>query len=79
MMPPGTVLCQVKWCIKKEGVALTSQSVSRLRRTGRTVDEHAILRRQLDILRRYVADESVDLVYLDPRLTAMPDYNVLFA
>lgn len=32
----------------------------------------------LDILRRYVADESVDLVYLDPPFKSMQDYNVLF-
>ncbi len=33
----------------------------------------------LDILRRYVADESVDLVYLDPPFKSNQDYNVLFA
>lgn len=33
----------------------------------------------LDILRRYVADESVDLVYLDPPFNSNADYNVLFA
>ena len=33
----------------------------------------------LDILRRYVADESVDLVYLDPPFKSDQDYNVLFA
>lgn len=32
----------------------------------------------LDILRRYVADESVDLVYLDPPFNSNADYNVLF-
>lgn len=32
----------------------------------------------LDILRRYVADESVDLVYLDPPFNSNQDYNVLF-
>ena len=32
----------------------------------------------LDILRRYVADESVDLVYLDPPFKSEQDYNVLF-
>jgi DNA modification methylase len=32
----------------------------------------------LDILRRYVADESVDLVYLDPPFNSQQDYNVLF-
>lgn len=33
----------------------------------------------LDVLRRYVADASVDLVYLDPPFNSRQDYNVLFA
>jgi DNA modification methylase len=33
----------------------------------------------LDILRLYVDDESVDLVYLDPPFNSQADYNVLFA
>ena len=33
----------------------------------------------LDVLRRHVADESVDLVYLDPPFNSNQDYNVLFA
>jgi len=33
----------------------------------------------LDILRRYVQDESVDLIYLDPPFKSNQDYNVLFA
>lgn len=33
----------------------------------------------LEILRRYVADESVDLVYLDPPFNSNATYNVLFA
>ncbi|MEW5725241.1 MAG: DNA methyltransferase, partial [Thermodesulfobacteriota bacterium] len=33
----------------------------------------------LSILREYVADESVDLVYLDPPFKSDQDYNVLFA
>lgn len=32
----------------------------------------------LDILQRYIADESVDLVYLDPPFNSAQDYNVLF-
>lgn len=32
----------------------------------------------LDMLRRYVKDESVDLVYLDPPFKSNQDYNVLF-
>ncbi len=33
----------------------------------------------LDILRRYIKDETVDLVYLDPPFNSSRDYNVLFA
>ena len=33
----------------------------------------------LDVLRRYVREESVDLVYLDPPFNSRQDYNVLFA
>jgi DNA modification methylase len=32
----------------------------------------------LDILRRYIKDESVDLVYLDPPFKSNQNYNVLF-
>jgi len=32
----------------------------------------------LDILRRYVPDESVDLVYLDPPFNSQRSYNVIF-
>ena len=33
----------------------------------------------LDILRRYIKDESVDLIYLDPPFNSKATYNVLFA
>jgi DNA modification methylase len=33
----------------------------------------------LDVLRQYVADKSIDLVYLDPPFKSNQDYNVLFA
>ena len=32
-----------------------------------------------DVLKRYVKDETVDLVYLDPPFNSRQDYNVLFA
>jgi site-specific DNA-methyltransferase (adenine-specific) len=32
-----------------------------------------------EVLQRYVRDESVDLVYLDPPFNSRQDYNVLFA
>lgn len=32
----------------------------------------------LDVLRRHVDDESVDLIYLDPPFKSNADYNILF-
>lgn len=32
----------------------------------------------LDILRRYIPDESIDLIYLDPPVNSSRSYNVLF-
>lgn len=32
----------------------------------------------LDILKRYMKDESVDLIYLDPPFKGDQNYNVLF-
>src|SRR5690349_3827028 len=32
----------------------------------------------LDVLRRHIKDETVDLVYLDPPFNSQQDYNVLF-
>ena len=32
----------------------------------------------LDILRKHIADESVDLIYLDPPFNSNADYNILF-
>ena len=33
----------------------------------------------LDVLRRYIGDGSVDLIYLDPPFKSDQNYNVLFA
>jgi DNA modification methylase len=33
----------------------------------------------LDVLRHYIPDQSVDLIYLDPPFNSRQDYNVLFA
>jgi 16S rRNA G966 N2-methylase RsmD len=33
----------------------------------------------LDVLRRHIKDETVDLIYLDPPFNSNQDYNVLFA
>lgn len=33
----------------------------------------------LDVLRRHIADETVDLVYLDPPFNSSTNYNILFA
>ena len=32
----------------------------------------------LDILGRYIKDESIDLIYLDPPFKSNQDYNILF-
>ncbi len=32
----------------------------------------------LDILRKHIADESIDLIYLDPPFNSKRDYNLLF-
>ena len=32
----------------------------------------------LDILRRYLKDESIDLVYLDPPFNSVQNYNAFF-
>lgn len=32
----------------------------------------------LDILQRYIKDESIDLIYLDPPFKSNQNYNVLF-
>lgn len=32
-----------------------------------------------EVLRRYIKDETVDLIYLDPPFKSNQDYNVLFA
>ena len=48
------------------------------RSTQSTHAKHPVLRRQPRVLRRYVADESVDLVYLDPPFNSNASYNVLF-
>ncbi len=33
----------------------------------------------LDILRRHIKDETIDLIYLDPPFNSNQNYNVLFA
>jgi site-specific DNA-methyltransferase (adenine-specific) len=33
----------------------------------------------LTVLREHIADESIDLIYLDPPFNGRQDYNVLFA
>jgi site-specific DNA-methyltransferase (adenine-specific) len=32
----------------------------------------------LEILRKYIPDNSVDLIYLDPPFNSKRDYNILF-
>jgi site-specific DNA-methyltransferase (adenine-specific) len=39
---------------------------------------HLFYSDNLDILRAHIADESVDLIYLDPPFNSVANYNVLF-
>lgn len=32
----------------------------------------------LDILRKYIPDNSIDLIYLDPPFSSKKDYNIIF-
>jgi len=32
----------------------------------------------LEVLRKYIANESVDLIYLDPPFNSQADYNILY-
>jgi len=45
---------------------------------SRLIEKTLYYRDNLDILRRYIPDESIDLVYLDPPFKSNQDYNVLF-
>lgn len=58
-------------CVTVEGRAREGQRVM--------ADNYLYYGDNLDILRRYVRDESVDLVYLDPPFNSNQTYNVLFA
>ena len=44
-----------------------------------TVKNHLYYGDNFEVLQRYVKDETVDLVYLDPPFNSRQDYNVLFA
>jgi site-specific DNA-methyltransferase (adenine-specific) len=48
------------------------------RLAGRLVAELVASGDNLDILRRYLPDAAVDLVYLDPSFNSNRDYNVIF-
>src|SRR5208337_5005980 len=56
-----------------------SHSGSRPTSVERDTMNHLYFGDNLDVLRRYVDDESVDLIYLDPPFNSQADYNVLFA
>ena len=46
--------------------------------TSRTSPNRLYFGDNLDILREHVADDSVDLIYLDPPFNSNANYNVLF-
>jgi adenine specific DNA methylase Mod len=46
--------------------------------THRTMTSQLYYGDNLEVMRAHVADESVDLVYLDPPFNSQASYNVLF-
>jgi 16S rRNA G966 N2-methylase RsmD len=54
----------------------TAQSALESSRNG---EKPTLLRRQLEVLRQHIKDESVDLIYIDPPFNSRQDCNVLFA
>jgi len=57
----------------------TEACAGRLLESRAMADNKLFYGDNLDVLRRYVRDESVDLIYLDPPFNSRQDYNVLFA
>lgn len=45
---------------------------------GQTIKGVLFFGDNLDVLRKYLADESVDLIYLDPPFNSRASYNILF-
>ena len=62
--------------VYRRGGKTTYQTTGKLpyRSTGKVLDIY----NNLDILGRYIKDESIDLIYLDPPFKSNQDYNVLF-
>ncbi len=50
----------------------------RLRRNGAGMASQLYYGDNLDVLRKHIADASVDLIYLDPPFNSNADYNALF-
>ncbi len=48
------------------------------KRADQINDQSPLLRGHLSVLRDHIADESVDLIYLDPPFNSNASYNVLF-
>src|ERR1035437_8378940 len=66
--------------VRVRGSGLTFLEIaSRLLESRSMADNKLFYGDNLDVLRRYVRDESVDLIYLDPPFNSRQDYNVLFA
>jgi site-specific DNA-methyltransferase (adenine-specific) len=73
-LPPESTLLNVEITHAESGGSLSSL------RGFRSVNKNVLYYGDnLDVLRRHVDNESVDLVYLDPPFKSMQDYNVLFA
>jgi 16S rRNA G966 N2-methylase RsmD len=65
--------------------AYTNNSATPTLQIGDTNPQTVTAKNQLyygdnyEVLQRYIKDESVDLIYLDPPFNSRQDYNVLFA
>lgn len=57
---------------------LAARGRARLAREGEPMTNKLFYGDNLDVLREHIADESVDLVYLDPPFNSNANYNILF-
>jgi hypothetical protein len=77
--PTKSVLAQIgtSTCLSAQREGLPSEGENRLTMTDLATNV-LYYGDNLDILRRYLPDATVDLVYLDPPFNSNRDYNVIF-
>jgi site-specific DNA-methyltransferase (adenine-specific) len=75
------LLATLDVAVRQEGSRNLRESGGSYMATSESRKDHGALfyGDNLDVLRRHVGDESVDLVYLDPPFNSNASYNVLFA